>query len=538
MIAELEKRADEMATKSLAALPAKIQATKLPVVRVAILKRLTEQAQAGQLQLQKPAASQAAPPAEPPPAAASPPVPSQGMDEDDEETERRVGLRRPATELPPPQDGVEACGDDPWFADPQIRLALKDAVEVAHSQLKILVRDAGEEISRILPQDGRELKAGAVMRLGGSHLGGYGEVDVAYAYRQLSRALHPDKNPNNPDAENAFKRLKEAQGQLLKGLEETRELLARLQRPLRKAVEDGELKRPQEALFAEATRLLAALLGLATEGQVPLPAKQRNSLCLKTSNSAGGGGWARPALGTPEGFLEQWFKADELLQAYSHEAVRSAYDCAPKRYRAHFLCLLSRLAQLEGLRGDGCIRQLWSQIWEVFPELQLWQSLQSLLKRKCEVHGRKPQRDRSRSPRRGPADEANYSQWARRWRKMIRAILPGGEVGAASWADPEVRKLCAALWRDFADPLEKGAGAEAEGARRCLALFRTESRGAADVATQKGAAPAEWAFVPAADLLLIVGEGLIGVSLEGVFSMGRSNKRLPFATAIFQTMMG
>lgn len=134
MIAELEKRADEMATKSLAALPAKIQATKLPVVRVAILKRLTEQAQAGQLQLQKPAASQAAPPAEPPPAAASPPVPSQGMDEDDEETERRVGLRRPATELPPPQDGVEACGDDPWFADPQIRLALKDAVEVAHSQ--------------------------------------------------------------------------------------------------------------------------------------------------------------------------------------------------------------------------------------------------------------------------------------------------------------------------------------------------------------------------------------------------------------------
>lgn len=44
-----------------------------------------------------------------------------------------------------------------------------------------------------------------------------------------------------------------------------------------------------------------------------------------------------------------------------------------------------------------------------------------------------------------------------------------------------------------------------------MGLFRTERRGAADIAAQKGAAPAEWAFVPAADLLLIVGEGLVGI---------------------------
>lgn len=36
-----------------------------------------------------------------------------------EDAERRAGLRRPPSELPPPQDGVEALGDDPWFADPQ-----------------------------------------------------------------------------------------------------------------------------------------------------------------------------------------------------------------------------------------------------------------------------------------------------------------------------------------------------------------------------------------------------------------------------------
>jgi len=122
---------------------------------------------------------------------------------------------------------------------------------------------------------------------------------------------------------------------------------------------------------------------------------------------------------------------------------------------------------------------------------------------------------------------------------MLRAVLPGGEAGtAASWSDPEVRKLCAALWRDFADPLGAETGAGSAAARRCLALFRTEARGAADVAARRGSAPAEWAFVPAADLLLIVGEGLVGSTLEGVFADALpSQKRLPFASAIFQTMM-
>eukprot|EP00439_Symbiodinium_sp_Y106_P040281 s1832_g4.t3 len=131
---------------------------------------------------------------------------------------------------------------------------------------------------------------------------------------------------------------------------------------------------------------------------------------------------------------------------------------------------------------------------------------------------------------------ADWSTWSKRWRKIIRAVLPNGDAEAAPWSDAELRKLCAALWRDFADPLEKGDGAEAETARRCLGLFRTESRGAADVAAQRGAAPAEWAFVPAADLLLVVGEGAVGVTVAGVSADG-DGKRLPFATAIFQTMM-
>ena len=35
-------------------------------------------------------------------------------------------------------------------------------------------------------EDGRVLGAGAVLRLGGAHLGGYGESDIAYAYRQVA----------------------------------------------------------------------------------------------------------------------------------------------------------------------------------------------------------------------------------------------------------------------------------------------------------------------------------------------------------------
>jgi len=214
------------------------------------------------------------------------------------------------------------------------------------------------------------------------------------------------------------------------------------------------------------------------------------------------------------------------------------------------------------------VREAWSAVWETFPELTLWQELLALLRKRCQVHGRAargtvdglrpedcfiPEEDgpgdgqesdprQEKRRKKGAKDdevEHAFSQWARRWRRMLRAVLPGGEAGtAASWSDPEVRKLCAALWRDFADPLGAETGAGSAAARRCLALFRTEARGAADVAARRGSAPAEWAFVPAADLLLIVGEGLVGSTLEGVFADALpSQKRLPFASAIFQTMM-
>merc|ERR1740123_1313485 len=44
--------------------------------------------------------------------------------------------------------------------------------------------------------------------------------------------------------------------------------------------------------------------------------------------------------------------------------------------------------------------------------------------------------------------------------------------------------------------------------------------------------PCEWAFAPAVDLLLIVGEGAVGITAEGIFADNRSgHKRRTFDTA-------
>lgn len=132
-------------------------------------------------------ATQAASPP-PPPAAAPPPPPEPDPPQDD------------ATSIPLSLPGVELFGDLPWFAELKLRGRLLQEVRQAHAAEKILVGAPAEEIQRILSRKGGQLlAAGAVLRLGGVHHGGYGESDISYAYRQLSRALHPDKNPGIPE---------------------------------------------------------------------------------------------------------------------------------------------------------------------------------------------------------------------------------------------------------------------------------------------------------------------------------------------------
>eukprot|EP00913_Durusdinium_trenchii_P011048 g10372.t1 len=487
---------DEMALKSLQNLPPEKRTKALPAVTAGILKRLLSQARNDE------------------PTPSSPPHMPERVEAPPRHRHWTPATTRSSSACAAATawDGVEAFGDDPWFA---------------------------------------QLESGAVLRLGGAN-GGFGEPDVAYAYRQLSRALHPDKNPDHPHAGEAFRRLKEAQDELKQSLEQQRNVLRGFSALFR--VKDEGLGGLHSlkvfrtrfywvrlcALLAEASRLLGAVLALTPQGFVPPGALQRaNAFLRRLTRFEQGlpeGTWAWSTAST-EALLAQWRdEKGQLLEAFTEPVLRNAYDCAPKRYRAQFLCLLARAAQLESDASDGCVRRTWSKVFEMFPEIQLWQELRQLILKKRQVHGRRPKRGAHGLVKMG---EADWSSWAKRWRKLILAVLPSGEEEAAAWSDPELRKLCAALWRDFADPLEKEDGEDAATARRCLNLFRAESRKSSDVECQQGAAPAEWAFVPASDLLLLLGEGFVGVTLEGVFAAGDGARRarLAFASAIFRTMM-
>jgi len=102
------------------------------------------------------------------------------------------------------------------------------------------------------------------------------------------------------------------------------------------------------------------------------------------------------------------------------------------------------------------------------------------------------------------------SPWGKRWRQELADALPKEAEGPAPWTEPRLRALCRSLWAEAAEHVARTGGVEAQGA---LALFR------GDVVSAGGTSEAEqpWCFVPAADLLLVVGEGIVGITAEGAF---------------------
>eukprot|EP00931_Biecheleriopsis_adriatica_P101490 TRINITY_DN76612_c0_g1_i1.p1 TRINITY_DN76612_c0_g1~~TRINITY_DN76612_c0_g1_i1.p1 ORF type:complete len:563 (-),score=113.66 TRINITY_DN76612_c0_g1_i1:105-1793(-) len=509
----LEIQAQELAEKALPrSLPTATRAAKLLTVKHKILERLRLQVASGV------AASTAGIPAC---------SPGKGAP---------VAPELSGVTLPPPTpderllqlkvEGAELCGDEAWFADHTLRARLRATIAEAHSEQKILVGFPREEIQRICPEGRQPLGAGAILRLGGSHLGGYGEADIAYTYRQLSRALHPDKNPDIPQAQEAFHRLREAADELRQDLQEQRRLVARLAAATGQQATDDVLERPQEALLAEACRLLAVVCGLAGEGEVPTLARSRALAAFSKSVSS-------QAYRAPE-LLCLWFERPQLIDALASSSMRAAYDCAPKRYRAQFLCFLGRVLFAEARRAAGSMpRDIWNQLSVKFPELSLWQELRDQLLKRCWQHegqdGELAGRSRSRSPR------LKRSRWARKWRVAIRAVLPSGEDGAVAATDAEVRKLSHVLWKDVATWVaETEGGAESN---RALGLFKADNQSSAtfgwaakDPQFGEHAPPAEWCFIPTSDLLLIVGEGLVGITSEGIFADNpQGHRRLSLA---------
>eukprot|EP00929_Paragymnodinium_shiwhaense_P021973 TRINITY_DN14186_c0_g1_i1.p1 TRINITY_DN14186_c0_g1~~TRINITY_DN14186_c0_g1_i1.p1 ORF type:complete len:584 (+),score=115.04 TRINITY_DN14186_c0_g1_i1:80-1753(+) len=366
-------------------------------------------------------------------------------------------------------DGVELCGDEAWYADPIVRQRLHASVVEGHKEQKIIVGQPALEVERICP-DGRTLAAGGVLRLGGAHLGGYGENDIAYAYRQLSRALHPDKNPNVPKAPEAFMRLKEAADELKQALKDQRLALHTAISAMDGTATEPMLERPQEALFAETTRLLIAICGVAGEEWVPEAAKQRMVASYLKSRMFHNS--------QPHALFEEWMNSARLLDLYGTPAVRTAYDCAPKRYRAQFLCLLFRVLLVEAKHNSGCVRASWAKIFETFPELSVWKEFRERIqhrvwdcsgdppevkpepkpepkKRRSMWDAKGPEEARARSRSRSPPIRRDESpetrriiaknpdtadkacKWAVKWRSAFAMVLPSAFDGAVAPWDAE-----------------------------------------------------------------------------------------------------
>merc|ERR1711920_359377 len=177
---------------------------------------------------------------------------------------------------------------------------------------------------------------------------------------------------------------------------------------------------------------------------------------------------------------------------------RTAYDCAPKRYRAEFLCALNRATLAEAVRHSDCIRGDWQGIMMQFPELGLLRELREMIKLK--VFAKDAEEKKEDKSSKWDDDKPQVSAWANTWRERIRAVLPRGVEGATPLADPEARQLMANLWKDVATWARTQENGE-----RALQLF-------------SGDGSDEWAFVPVGDLYLIVTEGIVGMTAEGLMA--------------------
>ncbi|CAJ1357883.1 unnamed protein product [Effrenium voratum] len=484
---ELERQAQVMAEKALSALPEAARAGKIAKVKEGILKRLKEQANAASPPVPMPA------PAAPVPAGIPAPVTMVAPPS--------TNTAAPESDGPQKLPGIEVLGDELWFSFLPTRRALRERVVAAHAGQKILVAAPAIEVKRICPGPGRILGAGAVLRLGGSTLGGYGEADVNYAYRQLSRALHPDKNPDIPEAHDAFKRLTDAAAELKEGLEEQRNVLRAICLTMGVVVTPEMTERPQEALFAEANRMLHAVLGLTGEGEVPGPALSR-SLAVFTAAAA----WTNCR---PQVLLSEWFDHTRLLDLFALFPMRTAYDCAPKRYRAQFLCALNRATMAEAKRNHDCVRGNWQTVMMQYPEIGLWRDLREKIKVRVWTPDAEPGAKTRRGSMWDDEEGKRSSKWADTWRERIRNILPRGIDSFVGCNDKEVRQLAAALWKDIAEWVKE----DPQGPR-LLSLFTAEPTVAPD-GTEVPAVD-EWAFVPVGDILLVVGEGIVGITAEGL----------------------
>eukprot|EP00928_Gymnodinium_smaydae_P033359 TRINITY_DN23918_c0_g1_i1.p1 TRINITY_DN23918_c0_g1~~TRINITY_DN23918_c0_g1_i1.p1 ORF type:complete len:598 (-),score=106.59 TRINITY_DN23918_c0_g1_i1:488-2224(-) len=187
-----------------------------------------------------------------------------------------------------------------------------------------------EEVARIWPGEGAPLVAPtAVLRLTGRNIS---EEEVTAAYKRLSRVVHPDKTGDLPGATDAFKRVSDSVEELRSGIKAAREVVQRIEFVMGfRASEDESLQRPHAKLFAVALRFLLSVIGLSGEGKCTQLIKQRAAVAFEKAVGPG----------SSTSVTNAWFQSPALLGTFGTQMMRTTFECAPKQFRAQFVCTVA-----------------------------------------------------------------------------------------------------------------------------------------------------------------------------------------------------
>ncbi|CAE8582139.1 unnamed protein product [Polarella glacialis] len=369
-----------------------------------------------------------------------------------------------------------------------------------------------EEVARIWLGDDAPLVAPAVV-LG---LAGrcFGEEDVDAAYKKLCRVVHPDKTRDLPGSTDAFKRVKDSQEECKSGIQAARQIIQRMEFLFGfRATPDEMLDRPQAQLFATSFRFLLSVIGIAGEGKSMPLIKQRAAVAFEKSTGNPGSSGA---------VVQQWFSSPELLSLFGTRTMRTSYDCAPKHYRAQFICALSRAAWLEEAAGE-LIREQWAEVFRMFSEIQIWRLLEKQLRERTwakvatdattsvasESVKSSDRRSRSRRRSRSSSSSSSRRQSRKKGRSRSRSRRRSRSRSRRRSRSRSKRRSRSRSRTRGGPPSQTSKEPAASVTRVDLAVVASK-----------------WAFVPAADILLTLGEGMVGVTFEGAFVYDRRKKSI------------
>ena len=94
------------------------------------------------------------------------------------------------------------------------------------------------------------------------------------------------------------------------------------------------------------------------------------------------------------------------------------------------------------------------------------------------------------------------SPWFKRWRHRLWDNSPKG-LSPISWKDANLSGLCSTIWSEIAEHATRTGD---KTVKEALAFFRDFESDTT-----------RWLFIPGADILLIVGDGLLTLTALGIF---------------------